>query len=74
MPTLTQALFNTFQIAQATIVQQKLERRRPDIYIEPDIVGIRVLEFQRVDQILEQAEPAKRQLRAALDEVLARSA
>ena len=72
MPTLTQALFNTFQIAQATIVRQKLERRRPDIYIEPDIVGIRVLEFQRVDQILEHAEPAKQQLRAELEAILSR--
>jgi NTE family protein len=71
MPTLTQALFNTFQIAQATIVRQKLERRRPDIYIEPDIVGIRVLEFQRADEILEHAEPAKRQLRAELEAALA---
>lgn len=72
MPTLTQALFNTFQIAQATIVRQKLERRRPDIYLEPDIVGVRVLEFQRADRILEHAEHAKRQLREELEGLLAR--
>jgi NTE family protein len=70
MPTLTQALFNTFQIAQATIVRHKLERRPPDIYLEPDIVGIRVLEFQRADQILAQAEPAKESLRRQLHALL----
>lgn len=70
MPTLTQAIFNTFQIAQATIISQKVRQRPPDILVVPDITGVRVLAFRRADEILAQAEPAKRELRRLLLERL----
>lgn len=58
--------FNTFQIMQAAILEEKLKRRQPDILIRPDIRDVRVLEFHRFREIFEQARPAQEVLRKAL--------
>ena len=59
-------LFNTMQITQAAILHEKMKRQPPHIYIRPDLVDIRVLEFNRVDEIYRQAMPARKQLKRAL--------
>lgn len=38
----------------------------PDIFIKPDLAGIRLLHFDRVDEIVEQAAPAAGDLRRQL--------
>ena len=43
-------------------MQEKMKSRPPDVYVHPDLVDIGVLEFNRVDEIYEQAEPARKQL------------
>jgi NTE family protein len=59
-------LFNTIQISQTAILREKMRRRPPDIYIRPELQDIRVLEFNRVDEIYAQAVPARDELRQAL--------
>ena len=39
----------------------------PFIYVRPDIEDVKVLEFHKAEQIFQQSEPAKRQLREALE-------
>lgn len=70
IPTFSEAVFNTFQIMQSTILQQKLNDRPPDIYIAPEIVDIKVLEFYKADQIFKQANPAKDMLRREISKIL----
>lgn len=70
IPGMTQAVFNTFQIMQMAIVRQKLAHRPPTIYLEPDLVDVRMLEFYRIDDVLEQAEPMRVRLRNQLEHVL----
>lgn len=70
IPSMSQAVFNTFQTMQMSIVRQKLVHRPPTIYLEPDLVDIRMLEFYRVDEILEQAQPLRVRLRNQLRHVL----
>lgn len=70
IPGMTQAVFNTFQIMQMSIVRQKLLHRPPTIYLEPELVNIRMLEFYRFDDILEQAEPMRVRLRNQLERAL----
>ena len=43
VPSMTEAVFNTFQIMQAAILQHKLQTRPPEILISPDIVDIQML-------------------------------
>ena len=57
LPSYSEALFNTFQIAEKTIVNQKMKTAAPDIYIEPAIKDVRVLEFQKSAEIFEQSAP-----------------
>jgi len=59
-------LFNTMQITQAAILREKMKRRPPHIYIRPELEDIRVLEFNRVDEIYRQATTARKQLARAL--------
>ncbi len=66
-PTYFETVFNTMQIMQASIVREKMRNRPPDLYIHPALENIRVLEFNRVDEIYEQSMPAARTLRRALD-------
>lgn len=66
VPGYSDALFNVFQIAEATIARQKRRSHPPDIYLEPEISGVKVLEFQKAEQIYEQARPECERLRKEL--------
>ena len=59
-------LFNTMQIAQAALLGEKMKHRPPQIYIRPQLEDIRVLEFNRVDEIYRQAMPARARLEQEL--------
>ena len=65
-PNITDLLFSTFEIMQQSIVREKAEHRVPDIYIKPELPGIRLLHFDRVDRVLELAGDGAEQLRSEL--------
>lgn len=44
----------------------------PDIYLRPDANGVRLLQFNRIEMILEHAGPAAEELRRRLEESLAK--
>ena len=54
MPNYTEALFNTFQIAEKAIVNSKQKTHPPDIYIEPAIRDVKVLDFDKADSVYAQ--------------------
>ena len=60
------SVMHMFDILQSSIMQAKLDRHRPDLYLRPDITDIQVLDFFKVDEIFRQAEPARLALREAL--------
>lgn len=66
VPSMTEAVFNTFQIMQAAILRHKLQRHPPDILISPDIVDIQMLEFYKATQVFEQSRGACEELRQRL--------
>ncbi|MAT64944.1 MAG: Patatin [Gammaproteobacteria bacterium] len=59
-------VFSTFEIMQQSIIAARMRARKPDIYIKPDTSGVRLLHFNRIDRILEQAGPAARTLKQQL--------
>ena len=71
-PSFLNVLFHGFHIMTENLVAEKLKRQRPAIYIRPEIVDVRVLEFFKARQVFEQAVPAQRQLRKSLKWQLAR--
>jgi len=62
--------FNTFQIMQASIMREKLEIRAPDIYLQPAIENVRVLEFYKADSIYRQAASERKRLGDELRQLL----
>jgi len=72
IPSLTDAIFNTFQIMEKTIIREKRRISSPSLYIEPDITGIRLLDFYKADQIFKQALPAKELLKREIDRCMER--
>lgn len=70
IPSLSEAVFNTYQIMQKSIIREKLELMSPDIYLEPNIVDVRVLEFYKAAEIFKQAAPIKRKLKRRINQQL----
>ena len=68
---LTDMLFNSFKIMQQAIIRQALHHRPPDIYLRPETRGVRLLHFNRIDEILRQTEPTAEELRDLLEGWLA---
>jgi NTE family protein len=61
-----ETVFNTMQITQAAILREKMKLRQPHIYIRPGLEDIRVLDFNRVDEIYQQSRTAADKLRREL--------
>ena len=68
-PDLSELLFKTFEIMQQSIISERLAVEPPDIYIKPELEGVRLLHFDRVDEVIDQARPAAEDLRERLLEV-----
>ena len=67
VPSLRESVFNTFQIMQKSILRQKMAAHPPDIYICPEIVDLRLLEFHEAERIFAQAKTAADHLRRELE-------
>ena len=63
-------MLHSFQIMQQSIMAEKRARREPAIYITADVLDVRALEFYKLDQIFEDSQKAKRELRERLAELL----
>lgn len=65
-----EAIVAASQILQHSIVREKLKWLQPDIYINVAVEGFNVLDFRKLDRILEAAAPAKELLRRQLAHAL----
>lgn len=70
IPSPLEAVVSAIQMLQASIVREKMRSRQPDVYIDVDVDRFNVLDFRKVHEILEAAEPAKVHLREKLSRVL----
>ncbi|NNE05501.1 MAG: patatin-like phospholipase family protein [Xanthomonadales bacterium] len=70
IPGYFETLFNSVTIMQQAIVGEKLRRVQPDIFIAPEIVDIKSLEFFRAQEVYRQAKPAKQELKQQLRKLL----
>ncbi|WP_376691767.1 patatin-like phospholipase family protein [Wenzhouxiangella sp. EGI_FJ10409] len=70
-PNISDLLFSSFEIMQQSILRARLREHPADIYIKPELDGIRMLHFDRVDEILKRAQPAARELSERLNQFTA---
>jgi NTE family protein len=65
-PAYFETVFNSVKVMQHAITSAKLRCRQPSIYLAPDIVDVRALEFYRAEEVFSQAEGAKSDLKRHL--------
>ena len=69
-PDFLDATLSSFDIVQSALISEQVRREPPDIYLKPDLQGIRILEFNKVGEIYSQSKPIQSELRARLKERL----
>ena len=65
-PSFFDTVMGGFEIMEASMIRYRLNANPPDIYLKPDIRDIGLLEFYKADEIFEQAQPIKEDLRSKL--------
>lgn len=70
VPNVFESVFNTYQIMEKSITREKLKRKRPTIYVEPEIADVAVLAFDEAESILRQADALKPAFRAELERAI----
>lgn len=63
IPPTFDSVFTTYQTMQNSIIKERLKFLKPDIYIKPEIYDVRVFDFIKSDSIINQAKPAKEELK-----------
>jgi NTE family protein len=56
----------TFEIMQTAVLNEKMKRLKPDIYICPELYDVRMLDFGKIENVIEQGKPAGEILRQEL--------
>jgi len=58
IPNALESMLGTFDIMQQAALDQKIKYRKPDIYIQPEIRDIRMLDFNKAEDVFIQSAPA----------------
>lgn len=71
IPGYFETVFNSIEVMQTAIMNEKRRHREPDVYVSVPVVDIRALEFYRAREVFEQSLPArdtlKQQLKKAIE-------
>jgi NTE family protein len=69
-PKAARAVLDAFDVLQRSIVAEKFRGNPPDLLLDPFIVGVGLLEFNKADEVYRQSEPVIDELRRFLDKAL----
>ncbi len=58
IPGALESVLGAFNIMQASALAEKMKIRKPDIYVQTEIQGIRMLDFGKTEEVFQQAAPA----------------
>jgi NTE family protein len=73
IPNALESVLGTFDIMHATMLADKMERLKPDIYVWPQIPEVRMFDFGKVEEVFAHAASAAEALRKELLQVLQRA-
>ena len=60
-------MFGTSQLMMQSIMELKLARRRPEIFLQPPVSRFRVLDFLKIDTVMGETEAIKDELKRAVE-------
>ncbi|MGD0382862.1 MAG: patatin-like phospholipase family protein [Thermoguttaceae bacterium] len=66
IPGALESVLGAFNIMQASALAEKMKIRKPDIYVQMEIHDVRMLDFNKTDEVFRQAVPAIALLRKQL--------
>ena len=66
IPSALESVLGAFSIMQASALAEKMRRRKPDIYVQPKIQDVGMLDFGKTEEVFLQAAPAVDLLRKQL--------
>jgi NTE family protein len=69
-PNIIDATLGMFDIMVDRVTECRIKERPPTIYVRPKLVGIRTLDFEKMEFVLEQAQPAMEEFKTKLEQVL----
>lgn len=69
-PSTTDAAFGASQLMMQSIIGQKLDKSKPDIFLVPNVHNFRVLDFMNADEVLDESVGIREVLKRELDRVL----
>jgi NTE family protein len=70
MPNMIEATVAMFDTLMNRVTQIKLDQNPPDLYFHPEICGIRMLEFHKIEEVFKQAESSMPDIRRRLQAML----
>ena len=73
MPTVWESVLGSFQLMQEATLAEKLKRRRPDIWVHPEITDVPILAFSKAARVLRQSAPAVKEMKRQIEQMLTRS-
>jgi NTE family protein len=68
-PNLIDATLGMFDILVDRVTESMMKERPPTIYFRPKLVGIRILDFEKIKSVFEQTQPAMEELKTKLDRI-----
>jgi len=63
IPTLIESALGTVRIMQTASLAAKMKCLQPDIFVRPEIHNVKLLDFNKVEDVFRQAEPAMEELK-----------
>ncbi len=69
-PSAMEVLFAGFSMMQKSIIREKMNYLKPDIYISTDIKDVRIHEFRKAHYIYEQIKPLKDKFKKAIEDIM----
>lgn len=70
MPNSIDLMFGASQLMMQSIINNKLTRLRPAVFLRPPVSKFRVLDFLKVDAVLRESEPIRDELKRSIGEAV----
>lgn len=72
-PNVWELVLGSFQLMQEATLSEKMKRRRPDVYVHPEIIDVPMLAFGKAARVLRQSMPAVKEMKKRIEQIMARS-
>jgi NTE family protein len=68
MPTMFESVISTFDLMQESILENKMEIHKPDVYVKPELKNINLLDFHRAEEIMASVKQDVRRFKTEVEE------